>query len=309
MSDLGGLHYTAQAALANRRIDIVTTKAVQDRAGFDQPRGSSRQLINSFCPGVDYAPASAGSGGNPCVLLCLEGAPAEPVPVCAALTRCLSWPTTHNEALAAAVTCCTATGNRIQCCGHGLLAAAYCWQLRLQCDELPLLMNGSVVPSWREQDNTWLRFQRLPTRMCPVPEWVVEIFPDQQQPVSAATCGDEQGYLVLQWPDDFNLTALSHQLECLSHRSQRALICTAAQPVAGSGVIQLRYFAPQYGVDEDTATGSAMRVLADYWSDRFTHLIARQCSPLGGLLLARYAPGHIDVGGRCIEAVLDVQHD
>jgi predicted PhzF superfamily epimerase YddE/YHI9 len=67
----------------------------------------------------------------------------------------------------------------------------------------------------------------------------------------------------------------------------------------GADAIQLRYFAPQYGVPEDTATGSALRVLAEYWSPRFTRLTAEQCSPAGGLLLAQWTPDHIDVGGRC----------
>jgi len=68
--------------------------------------------------------------------------------------------------------------------------------------------------------------------------------------------------------DDFDLKHIAPPDNGLSNWPQRAIICTAAQPSTGTDAITLRYFAPQYGVVEDTATGSAMRVLADYWSHR-----------------------------------------
>lgn len=208
-----------------------------------------------------------------------------------------------------AVSCYTPQDRVIQCCGHGLLAAAFSWQQRLQRSEVSLLMNNSLVPAWRGGHTTWLRFERLATTVCPVPIWVADVFPDQPLPIAAAICGDEQGYLVFQWPDEFNLKQLSPPLACLSDRSQRAVICTSAHPQVAAGAIQLRYFAPQYGVPEDTATGSALRVLADYWSPRFTRLTAQQCSPAGGLLLARSTQGHIEVGGHCNIKAMKTSHE
>jgi PhzF family phenazine biosynthesis protein len=169
-------------------------------------------------------------------------------------------------------------------------------------------MHSSLVPCWREQHNTWLRFERLTTRTVPVPDWVAEIFSAQAQPAAAALCADEEGYLILQWPDETLLKQLTPSLTTLAARSKRALICTAAHPSAGADAVQLRYFAPQYGVDEDPATGSAMRVLADYWSDRFHTLTAQQCSREGGLLLARVAKTHVEVGGRCRLVQLTTQN-
>ena len=239
------------------------------------------------------------------MLLCLSAASTAAVAPGPEVTQCQSWPASHDGKAAVAVSCCAPGGKLIECCGHGLLAAAWYWQKEWQCDELLLLMNNTPVPSWREQTLTWLRFSRMPTQASTVPEWVVQLFPGQLQPLAAAICGDERGYLVLQWPDDFNLKMLAPRLGVLSQFSRRAMICTAAQPAAGLCDIQLRYFAPQYGVDEDTATGSAMRILADYWSSRFTRLTARQCSPLGGLLFARSEAAHVEVGGRCVSAVLE----
>jgi predicted PhzF superfamily epimerase YddE/YHI9 len=270
-----------------------------DRDSPDRQEGGDTQLITAFVPGAGHRSHAENSSGNPCLLSVLADAPVEPAPSDAGLTCCYSWPTHYKNEAVIAVSCYTPHGNAIQCCGHGLLAAAHSWQQRLQCSEISLLMNHSLVPSWRHQKMTWLRFKRLATTACPVPDWVVEVFPNQPQPIAASVCGEEQGYMILQWPDDFHLKSLSQPLGCLSERSQRALICTAAQTSVGADAIALRYFAPQYGVPEDTATGSAMRVLAEYWSPRFTGLTAEQCSPAGGLLFAKWTPGHIDVGGRC----------
>jgi len=165
-------------------------------------------------------------------------------------------------------------------------------------------MNNTLVPAWREREQTWLRLPRLRTSILPVPAWTAQIFPAQPQPVAAATCGDDHGYLVLQWPDDTDLTPLQPALGTLSAHTGRALICTCAQPEQAEGAVQQRYFAPQYGVDEDAATGSAVRVLADYFSGRFAVLTAQQCSPAGGLLQTRLAPAHVEVGGRCQGAAL-----
>jgi len=231
----------------------------------------------------------------------MRAAPTDRIePTAGGAAVCYSWPDVLDAGRVIAVSCYTPDGRPIRCCGHGLLAAAHGWQRYLDCDELTLLMHGSRVMSWRRNGCTWLRFRRVPTRPCPVPSWVPALFPGRPQPIAAATCGDERGYLVLQWPDDVDLRDLPRPGSRLSVTTRRALVCTSAQPATGANAIQLRYFAPQYGVLEDDATGSAMRVLADFWSARFDCLAARQRSPAGGELLARLASGYVDVGGRCV---------
>lgn len=270
---------------------------------YSQANAGDRLLL-AFAPPAGTPGQDDDSGGNPCLLRLLESAPSGSAPDATGQTLCLSWPVAGNGEPMVAVQCHTADGRAIQCCGHGLLATAYAWLQRLSGEKIVLLMGDSKVQGWRTGADIWLRFSRLPTTPCPVPGWTAEIFPAEQPPLAAASCGDERGYLVLQWPDDHDLAQLAPPGIDLGNWTRRALICTAAQPSAGPGAITLRYFAPQYGVAEDPATGSAMRVLADYWSPRFTRLSARQCSPRGGVLLARLAPGHVDVGGRCVSATV-----
>jgi predicted PhzF superfamily epimerase YddE/YHI9 len=84
--------------------------------------------------------------------------------------------------------------------------------------------------------------------------------------------------------------------------TRRALIvtCAVSKDLALQGEnIHLRYFAPQYGIAEDAATGSAMRVLAGYWQQRGLgdELQALQRSPEGGLLWSRVQNQTTWVGG------------
>jgi predicted PhzF superfamily epimerase YddE/YHI9 len=263
--------------------------------------GTVSNLMRSFVEIDDVSPRLQQCAGNPCLLLTLDAPPQDAPPIATA-TQCQSWLETHDGASVIAVRCYSAGGQLIQCCGHGLLAAAHSWQRQLQCEVVELLMNGSVILSWREGDITWLRFAPMRMHDEVVPHWLPQVFSGSQQAHVAANVGEASDYLVLRWPDGFDLTCLPRPAATLAQWTKRAVICTAARPEWGEGAVQLRYFAPQYGVVEDAATGSAMRVLAQYWSFRFSQLIAYQCSPGGGLLLSRRTAAHIDVGGRCVNA-------
>lgn len=263
---------------------------------------SAPTLLHSFVSVDGIASRLERCAGNACLLT------AHAAPPCGApagetgATYCQSWPGSRSDETEIAIRCYTHQGQLIQCCGHGLLAAAHTWQRRLRRDTVRLSMNGSLVPGWREGDLTWLRFARLRMQGQDVPAWLEHVFCTVEPAQAVAIAGEARAYLVLQWPDGFDLQRLPCPTIALSAWTRRALICTSARPEWGEGVIQLRYFAPQYGVAEDAATGSAMRVLAQYWSRRFSELTAYQCSPSGGLLLSRCAGKSVDVGGRCVSS-------
>ena len=63
-----------------------------------------------------------------------------------------------------------------------------------------------------------------------------------------------------------------------------------------------RYFAPNYGVDEDPATGSAHCVLTPYWAARLgkTRLKARQVSARVGDLECTLKGDRITLAGRAV---------
>jgi len=63
-----------------------------------------------------------------------------------------------------------------------------------------------------------------------------------------------------------------------------------------------RYFAPNYGVDEDPATGSAHCVLTPYWAARLgkAQLTARQISARVGELTCTLRGDRVTIAGRAV---------
>ncbi len=95
----------------------------------------------------------------------------------------------------------------------------------------------------------------------------------------ALSTGDEKGYWILEVSNP--LEALTPNFSVISASTDRAIIVTTTATVQKSSVerdYSLRYFAPQYGIDEDVATGSANAIAACYWGERLkkNQLIAEQ---------------------------------
>lgn len=63
-----------------------------------------------------------------------------------------------------------------------------------------------------------------------------------------------------------------------------------------------RFFAPNFGVDEDPVTGSAHCTLIPYWAERLgkTKLRARQVSPRGGELFCELRGDRVGIGGHAV---------
>jgi hypothetical protein len=144
----------------------------------------------------------------------------------------------------------------------------------------------------------WIILPSIDCSACRVPHWVAQFF--AIAPWRAALAGGDDGYLVLEWPEGFDLRTLPIPPYALRRRTQRAVIATARDTSSSATNITLRYFAPQHGVPEDTATGSAMRVLATYWMNRELNdqLCAWQCSEYGGELYSQVRGNKTWIGGR-----------
>ena len=215
------------------------------------------------------------------------------------ITRCASWRVGDRQA---AVACWGPSGRAIQCCGHGLLSCAAAWLADWGKGGL-LLAGDTEIPFKGDAGLVWLAFPPAGIESCQVPAWTASILGEGAQ--QAALSGPDDGYLVLEYPPGTRLSGLRAPGAALEKKTARALIVSCRvtiQSALAEEQIHFRYFAPQYGMDEDAATGSAMRVLASYWQSRGLgdHLKAVQCSPEGGLLLSRMEDGHCWVGGHVI---------
>ncbi|MFT6388411.1 MAG: putative PhzF superfamily epimerase YddE/YHI9 [Cellvibrionaceae bacterium] len=112
---------------------------------------------------------------------------------------------------------------------------------------------------------------------------------------------NEEGYIIIELKDMDTIKCfkLNHKITELIEK--RALIISAKSKIDDSDIV-FRYFAPQYGQMEDTATGSAGSVLWPFWRDQFNArkriLRCSQLSKEGGYLsLSQTVKGKVLVSG------------
>jgi predicted PhzF superfamily epimerase YddE/YHI9 len=182
---------------------------------------------------------------------------------------------------------CFQHGKVVKFCGHGILASAYAWwSLNRRSGTRG---HGFSLRSGRRH----LRFfeRHGAGWLCTAPiNCVKQILPPsvaaqcQPQPIAMALAGGASGYKIFEWPAGTDIATVTIEKSLLLSDG-RATILTAASTDYD---FVLRYLAPQYGIDEDGATGSANVVLADYWQQRglVPPYRAKQCSSTGGVILS-----------------------
>lgn len=233
--------------------------------------------------------------GNPCRVTVSQQR-MEPWQPAGDAVHCYTWPIDEHRAH---VECYSPTGQRIELCGHGLLCATALWSERWPGDGV-LTCGDREIPCRTRRDRCWVGFETPGLTAINPPKWLIEVLgsPTHQ----CAEIGDDTGYLLAELPPGSDLAALQRPGDALARQTDRALLVCTQGLKSGSGQPQyhFRYFAPQYGTPEDSATGSAMRLLAAHAlaTQGFTALVALQLSPGRGLLFSHVEGANIWVGGR-----------
>lgn len=169
---------------------------------------------------------------------------------------CFSW-REHDRVRAL----CFNGGVAVRFCGHGLLACVAAW--RRAGGPVQAIDSGTARyrVRWEAPDTFWLSTRAIRcSAVSQVPRDWFDMLPQ-----SAARAGDDEGYWVLRWPRGFDLGRLQPDLDAICRGTRRAVIATAQAERGHDHDVCLRYFAPQYGKREDTATGSAAAVLGAFW--------------------------------------------
>ena len=233
--------------------------------------------------------------GNPCGLRALATALPDQLPA-GPTTRCLTRDLGERRA---EVRCFSDQGRPIECCGHGLLCSAAFWRARWGSDGG--LVNGAThIPFRQEGALIWLQFPYPDLTPSALPQGI-----DRLLSGAALSCdrvGTASGYLLVELQSSDELTAMTPPGEALKALTDRALLVyvRCAQNNATPTPYCFRYFAPQYGSAEDTATGSAMRLITASAGTRYTdhEIMAAQLSPGGGLLYGAVEGDTVWVGGQ-----------
>lgn len=215
-------------------------------------------------------------------------------------TLCVGWP--QGTMVFAR---CFQHGRCVQFCGHGVLAIAALWQrIHGATTSLAVRSGGRALRVELFDDLFWLH---APRPHCDARKSLsADVTPWSIAPVAESLCGGPQGYRIWEWAAGTDIATLQIERTFLL-RDQRATILTA-RAACGESAYSLRYLAPQYGIDEDAATGSANVVLADYWARQQLRppYVARQCSPQGGLMHVDVDSHEVRIGGAIeIGALID----
>lgn len=187
---------------------------------------------------------------------------------------------------------CFNQDKQIQCCGHGLIAAA---KTIFSTGDLIAININENTKAFHQIDNesgdgVMLELPRLLAQQAKVPDWIDKtiVFDSEiVEPDKAALSEKEDGYLLLEFETLLPLDmfqGIKLDLKQICENTKRAIV--VLQFDQENKHLYTRYFAPQYGVDEDIATGSVMRFVADYIEKKYqcSHFDVSQCSSLGGFM-------------------------
>ena len=114
----------------------------------------------------------------------------------------------------------------------------------------------------------------------------------------------KNGYLIIRLADNTDLKQIEPDLALLERNTGQALIITSYHSNQADFDYQLRYFAPQYGVREDSATGSANEIAAYFWQPRLKKIsmACYQASKAGGYIYANIEDNRLWIGGNVHQA-------
>ena len=187
---------------------------------------------------------------------------------------------------------CFNKNNAIQYCGHGMMAAAKVIFDKYGTEQVVFNRNTSAVVVNHELagESVELTMPRVAAQLKAVPGWVHKLLKLNDEficPVFSAVSAEKDGYLLLEFPPVLsidNFSALQLDVKKVCDNTRRAIVII--QFDLRNKHLYMRYFAPQYGVVEDSATGSVIRFVADYIDQRYScrNYDVSQCSSQGGFM-------------------------
>jgi len=182
---------------------------------------------------------------------------------------------------------CFNRDSEIQCCGHGLIAAAKVIFSRSKLINIVLNRNIAAV---NKDDEIELSLPRISAKVCETADWANKAMTYGGEcllPNQTAISEKLDGYLLFEFNPNLSLDVFSElllDLNTVCESTKRAIVII--QFDEENRHLYTRYFAPQYGVKEDSATGSVMRFVGDYIMQTYNiaEYQVNQCSKEGGYM-------------------------
>jgi PhzF family phenazine biosynthesis protein len=196
----------------------------------------------------------------------------------------------------------------IRLCGHASVASAYVLFTRFAPQADSILFRTKFhaeLKVIRQGDLCCLRLPAMRRESCSPPNGLFEALGLKSSPVEVLEANNT--YLLI-LGDEGAVRAVAPNFSELEKFHPHAVAVTAG---GSESDYACRYFAPGYGIPEDSATGSLQCSLAPYWAQRLgrSELVVRQISERSGELWCDVEDNHVVVKGKCVltmEAALEI---
>lgn len=192
--------------------------------------------------------------------------------------------------------------NEVQLCGHATLATAYLILNRLEPERKAVRFHtlSGALNVERDGERLVMDFPALPVQKQHDAVLVAEAI--GVAPGSIEVWEADRGMAVLQ--DPVTLRDLKPDFAKVAALPFSTLIVTAPG-LAGDCDFVSRFFAPNYGIPEDPATGSAHCVLTPYWAGVLgkPKMFARQLSKRGAELWVEDRGDRVRLSGECVPVI------
>lgn len=193
----------------------------------------------------------------------------------------------------------------VELCGHATLASAHTlWESQREPADATIhfyTRTHGCLPCTRRSDAAvTLDFPADPPTRIKTPSWLPEALRCQSIAVYE---GREDIVVMLASPDE--VRAVRPNFGVLARVESRGVAVTAAGGEADGVDFVSRYFAPQFGIDEDPVTGSLHCTLAPLWARKLgrNSLTARQVSARGGQLDIELVETRVKLSGHAVVVV------
>jgi PhzF family phenazine biosynthesis protein len=191
----------------------------------------------------------------------------------------------------------------VDLCGHATLASAHVlWESGVVARDQAIRFRtkSGLLTATRADDWIQLDFPALFATWADIPPGLDDVLGTGIK--AAATSRFD---LLVEVASEDVVRELKPDLSQLARQPYRGVIVTARSTADDEYDFVSRFFAPQVGVPEDPATGSAHCVLAPYWGERLgqTSMIGRQLSPRGGIVKVEVKGDRVILGGQAVTTV------
>lgn len=183
----------------------------------------------------------------------------------------------------------------VDLCGHATLASAFVLFEYYNVEQTTVTFtsrSGELFVS-RQERSLNLDFPLSMPTPCEVPQAIRNAF----TPAPIA-CYKAEDYIVIFEHEDAILHA-NPNFEALKALDLRGIAITAQSQTFD---FVTRFFAPNFGINEDPVTGSAFTQLAPYWAEQLdkTELIAKQLSQRGGIVRCNIKNNRLIITGEAV---------